>query len=142
MKKLSLFLIVVILAGYIFVSCSKSNDNTTPPPSTSQRIQTKWTLESYVYHQYGTNPVQDTTEIYTGTANDYFDFKPTGTVNFSVASYSDSFTYAIVGDTSLIISQFGNYKIQALTDHTLKLYFRADDPAISGYFEETYNLKK
>ena len=143
MKKLSLFLIVILLAGYTFVSCSKGNDNTTPPPVTaSQQLQAKWALESYVYHQYGTNPVQDTTEIYSGTANDFLDFKPTGKVNFSVASYIDSFSYALVGDTSLIIEQFGSYKIQALTDHTLKLYFRADDPAISGYFEETYNLKK
>jgi hypothetical protein len=142
MKKLSLFLIAVILAGYTFVSCSKGEDITTPPLTTSQQLQAKWTLESYVYHQYGTNPIQDTTEIYTGTGNDYFDFKPTSKVIFSVASYTDSFTYALVGDTSLIIEQFGNYKIQAITDHTLKLYFKTDDPAISGYFEETYNLKK
>ncbi|MEP6615940.1 MAG: hypothetical protein ABJA57_05145 [Ginsengibacter sp.] len=143
MKKF-LFIILAAMATFSMESCSKSNDKSVPVPvvTTQQKIQARWTLENYIYHEHGTNPVYDTTTVYTGTSSDYLDFKANGKVYYSLSEYSDSSTYSVIGDTTLFISQLGNYKILSLTDHALKLNFREDDAAIAGYFEETYNLNK
>jgi hypothetical protein len=139
MKKLSLFILSMLIVAYTMVSCSKSKD-TTPTQTTLQKIQSKWLVDNLVDHYH--DPSLDTTIITTGTASDYVDFRTDGKVYTSFSGSQDTSTYALVGDTTILITLIGNYKIQTLTDHILKLYGREDDPSTSAYFEETINLKK
>jgi hypothetical protein len=141
MKKFSLFILSLLIVAYTMVSCSKSKD-TTPTQTTLQKIEGKWLLETFIYHEHGTqSPTFDSTDTYVGTASDYFDFKNNGQVYFSP---TDSSSYAVVGDTTLIITLIGDFKIQSLTDHILKLNHRENDPTSTtgAYAEVTINLKK
>jgi len=139
MKKAFALFITAIFIAYVFVSCSKSKD-TTAQLTVTQKIQNKWLVDNLVDHFH--DPTFDTTVISAGTASDYVDFRTDGKVYTFFDGSADTSTYAVVGDTSILITLIGNYKIQALTDHTLKLYGREDDPSSSAYFEETINLKR
>ena len=126
------------MVGYVFVSCKKSDKKTTQL-TVLQRIQAKWGIESVIDHEHLTAGF-DTTVTSAGTASDYVDFRSDGKVYFSFGGTSDTTTYALVGDTSILIQLVGTYKIQTLTDNQLKLYTKEEDA--SGYLEEYLNLKK
>ncbi|MEP6615939.1 MAG: hypothetical protein ABJA57_05140 [Ginsengibacter sp.] len=139
MKKLPLFIVSTLIVGYTMVSCSKSKDKTATQ-TTLQKIQAKWQVDNLIDHLH--DPTFDTTITSVGTASDYVDFRTDGKVYTFFDGSADTSTYALVGDTSILITLIGNYKIQTLTDHILKLYGREDDPSTSAFFEETINLKK
>ena len=141
MKKAFLLVLSFILIAYVFVSCSKDKKEiVTPPLTTLQKIQAKWLVESIVDHLH--DPTDDTTLIYDGVPSDYVDFKSNGKVYLDVGGSADTSTYAVVGDTSLLLTNYGTYKIQSLTDHILKLFVREDNTSTGFFIEETINLKK
>ena len=140
MKQLLSFAILAFFVTYIFESCKKSDKKVTL--TTTQQVQAKWTLESLIDHEHVNSPVFDSTITTPGTAADYLDFRADGKVYSSLGGSLDTTTYAIVGDTSILIVSAGSYRIQTLTANAMKLYTKLDVPSWPGYIEEYINLKK
>ncbi len=114
---------VIILLGFLSVlavfSCKKDQ---VKEKTTLEKVQAKWELENITLHLREPSEPIDTTVVYTGTANDYFDFRTDGKVYSSIDGEEDISTYGLSGDSSIILENFGTHKILQLTDNILQLY--------------------
>jgi len=148
----SLWLVLIAVA-----SCKKDSNNDTQPPqkTTAEKLQAKWSLQSYTLHvhtvAHDTIPAVDTSETVPGSTTDYFEFRADSMLHLVVyPSIDTSLAYSIKNDSTVVISSFnlftggdGTYRLRNFTDNTLTLYSSESDPNnAANYCEFSWNLKK
>ncbi len=127
---------LILLFALVTFSCKKDDK---PGQTTSQRIQHKWGVDSYVSNNH-IGGIDDI-ETSPGSAQDYVDFRTDGKVYTQFAGEADITGYSVQGDNTITIESFGTYTIKTLTDNQLVLYYK-DAEANGDFYEETLNLKR
>ncbi len=127
---------LILLFALVTFSCKKDDK---PGQTTTQRIQHKWSVDSYVTNNH-TGGIDDI-ETSPGSTQDYVDFRSDGKVYFQFAGEADTLAYSVQGDNSVTIESFGTYTIKTLNDNLLILYYK-DAEANGDFYEETLNLKR
>jgi hypothetical protein len=139
MKTNKLYLSLLSVCLLTIVSCKKEDEKTT-----AEKIQAKWQVESTYYNDHIAG--EDDSETLPGNASDYFDFRADGKLYYNLDGDADTLNYALQNDTKIILqgSGFGTvFDIQNLTDNTLELYTKENDPDNTDDFSElAINLKK
>ncbi len=136
MKKI--LILLVILSTLSVISCKK--DDKVKEKTTLEKIQAKWSVENVSFIYRDSSIPFDTTVVYPGLTSDYFDFRSNGIAYIRLDNEEDSSSYALSGDSTIIFSDFGTYKIRDLTDNSLRLFSREEEDQQS--IEQTINLKK
>lgn len=132
--------VICVLSILSIASCKKDKKEEVVEKTTLEKIQAKWGLENITF-KYTINSVPfDTTVIYNGVSSDYFDFRTDGKAYISVDGEPDTSVYALSGDSTILFEEFGSYKIQSMTDNSLKLFIT--DQNEDEIAEQTINLKK
>lgn len=138
-------LLIFVLAGII--SCSKSSDVTPPKPVTVQG-QWKVVTDSLVADRFG-GPV---TNVYQGTASDYFNFTSAGkfyaiegtgrdTATYTIADSVLNFNYSYATfEYFQSASDFAQFKVNKLDAHTAILKAILTPPG--GSFTRTITLAR
>ena len=137
MKKIITLITAIAIATILLPSCKKSD--TQMPQTTLQKIQNKWSLESYLEndHYSGSDHIKNTP----GTANDYVDFRIDGKVYTSFLGFKDTVIYSLVNDTQLLINGSRKYDIRVLTSNAFTIYGKELYPG-GSFLEETITMKK
>lgn len=134
-------------------SCKKDNKDDPPQQkTTAQRIQAKWNVDNYILHAHGADIAStgDTSVTFPGATSDYFDFRADSSFYISLFQESDSLTYSLQDDSTVLINNLNmlygentTFRIRNLTDNTMTLFTKESDPdSPGGYADLTFNLKK
>ncbi|MFT3979664.1 MAG: hypothetical protein QM687_04280 [Ferruginibacter sp.] len=133
MKKLKLLLPAMAIAAIAFTSCDDTDDTTA-----LQKLQNKWSVDSLVFKT--TTSGTTTTVKYTGTADDYYDFRTDNNLYYDVHStprVTDTVPYSLIGSTTLV-TDGDTSSIAVLNSSRLSTYTRSgtttDYLEVYGYF--------
>ena len=135
MKSITLTILAAFLIA--FLPACKKTDNLTP----QQKLLGKWHLQTILTHDHIAGA--DHTSTYTGTANDYVDFRSDGKVYSNVQGQPDTSFYALTGDTKLEIfstNYSDSYDVKTLTSSTFVVYVKTSYN--NNYSEETSTFNK
>ena len=137
MKKIITSIVIVTLVTFYLTACKKSSD-TQQPQTTLQKIQNKWLLQNYLEndHYSGLDHIKNLT----GGANDYLDFRTDGKVYVSLFGSKDTSTYALSGDTKIVVDGVNIFDIKTLTENSFIIYQK--DISGSDFLEQTFTMKK
>jgi len=135
MKKIITSTALVLLAIFFLSACKKSNKQQT----TLEKIQGVWQLETDVDNEHVSG--QDNITTTSGGPGDILDFRSDGKVYSNIQGEADTSTYALSGDTKIVIEGFETFDITTLTANIFVL----DNKEIIGgtdFDEETITLKR
>ncbi len=110
MKKI----IGLLLFAAVLLSACKKDD---PEPTTAEKLQVKWNLNSIVATDYSTTPPDVITQNFINTL---LEFRTNGTLYIQGSGVSDSSTYTILSDRYLI-DDGDSVEIVTLNSTTLQL---------------------
>jgi hypothetical protein len=136
MKKFIKSMAVATLMVCLFPACKKTD--TQVPQTTLQKIQAKWQLVTYQENDHFSG--MDHIQSLTGGSDDYLDFRTDGKVYVSVFGSIDTSTYALSGDTKIVIDGSFITEIKTLTQNSFVLYSK--DVSGSDFLEQTFTMKK
>lgn len=135
MKQIIYFSATVLLALFYLPACKKSDK----PQTTIEKVQAKWQLVTQVDNNHVSG--QDNISTITGTTGDIIDFRTDGKVYSNTQGQADTTTYALSGDTKIIIDGNLDYDITVLTTNSFILHSKLLAGG-SDFYEETITLKK
>ena|SRR6218665_1694765 len=137
MKKLKLLLPLLALASFAFISCSDDDDDAT---TALQRLQNKWSVDSLVFKTTTGGTVSTTTK-YTGSTDDYYDFRTDNKLYYDVHStppLKDTVSYQLIGNSTLVTDGSDTSSISVLTSSKLLTYTKTGNATdyleVFGYF--------
>jgi hypothetical protein len=126
--------LITFLSVLMLTACKKDKQKTT-----QEKIVGTWKIESVITKDMYQGTL--TTDVYTGIAADYIEFKNDGTAHTSVDGYTDNPAWGIVSDAQIWMdTPSDKYDIKALADNQFILYNK--DSYGTDYTEVTINLKK
>lgn len=136
MKKIITLIAVATLIIVSLNACKKNDAQ--PTQTTLQKIQAKWLLQNYLEndHYSGLDHIKNLT----GGANDYLDFRTDGKVYVSLFGSKDTSTYALSGDTKIVVDGVNIFDIKTLTENSFIIYQK--DISGSDFLEQTFTMKK
>ncbi len=135
MKKIVTAAMVALSILFLLPACKKSDKQ----PSTLEKIQGKWQLDNEVFNDHLSG--QDNITNISGVAGDIADFRTDGKVYTTIQGQSDTSTYALSGETKIVIDDSIIYDIKTLTTSSFVLYNKENDTG-TDYYEQTINFKK
>jgi hypothetical protein len=135
MKKIIISVALVSLVTFYLPACKKSDKKQT----TIEKIQGIWQLESDIYNDHFSG--QDNIDSITGDPGDIVDFRTDGKVYSNIGGFTDTSTYALSGDTKIVLDGIHLYDIITLTANSFIIHNK-ETTAPSDFYEETIALKK
>lgn len=139
MKKIITSIAIVTVVTFYLSACKKSDTQRTTTQTPLQKIQAKWQLQTYVYNDHYAN--MDHLTNLTGGANDYLDFRTDMKVYTYLFGSRDTSTYALSGDTKVVIDGTDIFDIKTLTNNSFIMYNK-DNGSGTDYEEITFTMKK
>lgn len=136
MKKIIYLMALIALLTFFLTACKKSDKQ---PKTTIEKVQGKWSLQSEVLNQHVAGHDDITTTP--GEANDIIDFRTDGKVYSVVTGIQDTSTYALSGDTKIILDGTQSYDIKELTSSSFIIYNK-EIYGTDEYDEITISLKR
>ena len=135
MKKTITVAIAFASVVMLFTACKKE-DRT---PTTTERVQQKWTFEKTYYHEEtpGYPSYRDTT---IGGPGQYIDFRNDNKAYSYTGGYYDTIPYSIINDTKMLIDG-DTASIVILNDTQFQLHISAGDYP-TEYYEASVYLTK
>ena len=135
MKKFITSAILALLVTFYLPACKKSDKKQT----TLEKIQGVWQLETDVDNEHVSG--QDNITTITGAAGDILDFRTDGKVYSNLQGEADTSTYALSGDTKIVIEGIVTLDITTLTANLFVLH---NKEILGGtdFSEETLTLKR
>lgn len=136
MKRIIRLMTFIALLTFYLTACKKSDNQ---PKTTIEKVQGKWSLQSEVLNEHLAGHDNITTTP--GEANDIIDFRTDGKVYSVVTGIQDTSTYALSGDTKIILDGTQSYDIKALTSSSFIIYNK-EIYGTDEYDEITISLKR
>ena len=116
MKKFITSVALVSLATFYLPSCKKSDKQQT----TIEKIQGKWQLESDIFNDHFSG--QDNIDTTAGDPGDIVDFRTDGKIYTNIGGGKDTSTYALSGDTKIVLDGTQVFDIITLTANSFIIY--------------------
>jgi hypothetical protein len=135
MKKIITSAALILLVTFYLSACKKTDKQ----PTTIEKVQGKWNLVTDIFNEHISG--QDNISSITGTTGDNIDFRTDGKVYSNIQGGADTSTYALSGDTKIVINGTLNYDITTLTSSSLILH-DMESTGGTDFQEETITLKK
>lgn len=122
---LSFWIILMIF----LVSCQRENAALQLKQQTEAKILGRWQVEKKVYQEYEPITTFKRSEEYQGTAEDYYDFQPSGNLIMGNGTgTTEEVTYQVWNPTQVVIREQGWF-IEDLTATRLTIYADRNDAA-------------
>ncbi len=136
MKKIFISIAIIAILSNSFTGCKKSDTQVALTPL--QKMQAKWQLVTYAENDHFSGA--DHFKNLTGGVDDYLDFRVDGKVYVSLFGTKDTSTYAMSGDTRIVIDGSLFLDIKTLTDKACVLYGK--DVFGADFLEQTFTMRK
>src|ERR1700692_3642906 len=116
MKKIIPSVALALLVTFYLPACKKTDKQ----PTTIEKVQAKWNLVTDTFNDHVSG--QDNISTITGATGDIIDFRTDGKVYSNIQGGADTSTYALSGDTKIVINGILNYDITTLTSNSFILH--------------------